>query len=139
MLKTKYKVLIILAVVIAVLGLIGSLTWWLHQSNKTNHYSPVERPRIVASLTTIPPSNKTNHYSPVERPRIVASLTTIPPRLPKLESVLQALTDQPVVDVIYLNLPYTCAKTGTKYDPLPPFLSTMKKLKVQRCEDYGLN
>jgi len=69
--------------------------------------------------------------------RIVVSLTTIPPRLPKLESVLRALTDQPVVDVVCLNLPYTCAKTGTKYDPLPPFLSTMKKLKVQRCEDYG--
>ena len=69
--------------------------------------------------------------------RTVASLTTIPPRLPKLEPVLRALTDQPVVDVVYLNLPYVCAKTGTKYDPLPPFLSNMKKLKVQRCEDYG--
>ena len=69
--------------------------------------------------------------------RTVASLTTIPPRLPKLESVLRALTDQPVVDVVYLNLPYVCAKTGTKYDPLPAFLSGMKKLKVQRCEDYG--
>lgn len=69
--------------------------------------------------------------------RVVVSLTTIPPRLPKLEPVLQALVDQPVVNVVYLNLPYKCAKTGTKYDPLPPFLSTMKKLKVQRCEDYG--
>ena len=69
--------------------------------------------------------------------RVVVSLTTIPPRLPKLESVLQALIDQPVVDVVYLNIPQKCAKTGTKYDPLPPFLSTMKKLKVQRCEDHG--
>ena len=69
-------------------------------------------------------------------PKIVVSLTTIPPRLPKLEKVLRALTTQ-AVDVVYLNLPYVCTKTGTKYDPLPEFLKGMDKLRIRRCEDYG--
>jgi hypothetical protein len=69
-------------------------------------------------------------------PKIVVSLTTIPPRLPKLEKVLRALTTQ-AVDVVYLNLPYVCTKTGTKYDPLPEFLKGMDKLTIRRCEDYG--
>lgn len=45
----------------------------------------------------VPPSKAT--VTPVPHtPRIVVSLTTIPPRLPKLEKVLQALAHQPGVD-----------------------------------------
>ena len=70
-------------------------------------------------------------------PKVVVSLTTIPPRLPKLEKVLLALSNQPEVDIVYLNLPYICDKTKTAYDPLPVFLHGIDKLKIQRCKDYG--
>jgi len=75
-------------------------------------------------------------FETFHKSRVVISLTTIPPRLPKLKKSLEALQNQNV-DAIYLNIPYICNKTNTRYDPLPDYLTSMENISIVRCEDYG--
>lgn len=77
------------------------------------------------------------------RPRIVYSMTTIPPRLCLIEPVIKNILERLIIcDALYLNLPYISMK-GKPYVISDKFLSSLKeehyrKVIINRCEtDMG--
>lgn len=80
------------------------------------------------------------HSEPsVPRPRIVVSLTSIPPRYPRLVETLQSLLNQSIPpDAIYLNVATSYAREfGDELDELPPRIAKLRKVTVNYCEDFG--
>jgi len=70
--------------------------------------------------------------------RVVVTLTTIPSGIPGAIEVVEAFLKEKEIDMIYLNWPYTLAKSGERY-PDPVFVGVLvdPKVKVNRCSDLG--
>lgn len=76
----------------------------------------------------------------IQKPRIVASLTTIPSRLEYIDETIKSLCDQSMsLDKIYLHVPKVSRK-GKTYNEnlLDIYRKKYEKLCINRCdEDYG--
>jgi hypothetical protein len=69
--------------------------------------------------------------------RMVISLTTTPVRIRFTREMLTALADQTgEFSAILINIPYRLSRTGEAYE-IPEWMSTIEKLRVNRCTDYG--
>lgn len=76
------------------------------------------------------------------RPRVVYSMTTIPPRLEGMEqTVIQVIQVLKYCDKFYLNIPFISCR-GKPYNISTNFLSSLSKeyrdkIEINRCEDMG--
>jgi len=71
------------------------------------------------------------------RRRLIISLTTTPARIGSTREMLTALSRQSgEFSAILLNIPHRLAKTDEAYE-IPEWMSTVEKLRINRCLDYG--
>lgn len=69
------------------------------------------------------------------KPRVVATLTTIPSGVKGAIEVIEKLLEEPELDLIYFNLPEIYGKDGSKY-PIYP-LPNSPRLQVLKSIDLG--
>lgn len=69
--------------------------------------------------------------------QVIASLTTIPKRISNLHITLTSILNQShPLSEIHLNVPYTCLRTGERYE-IPNEIRNFPKVKIFRTEDFG--
>lgn len=79
---------------------------------------------------------RTPDLSDLRKPRVVASLTTMPDRYHKLVKTLRCLNNQEYpLDAIYLSIPYRCKRLDIEYPEIPDEITEL--CTVIRCEDHG--
>lgn len=81
-----------------------------------------------------------SRWTSPKRPRIVVSLTSIPPRLPNLWQTLDTIANQTLLpDMIYLNLPTSSSRFSADTYDIPASLADTLPvpIKINRCKDFG--
>lgn len=69
------------------------------------------------------------------KPRVVATLTTIPSGVKGAIEVIEKLLEEPEIDLIYFNLPEIYGKDGSRYPKYP--VPNNPRLKVLKSIDRG--